>query len=140
MVAAGAVLEDVSTGDILILKRANDLEHQPDQWEITYGRINQFETVETGLRREYEEETGIKDFKIVNMLRNWKIFRGEELAENELIGITFWAQVETKPQVIISSEHSEFKWVTPNEALSFIKVEGIKKDIREFLRVKEESC
>jgi len=140
MVAAGAVLEDKSTGEILVLKRSKNLEHHPDTWEITYGRINQFETVEQGLRREYKEETGIADFEIIKILRCWKIFRGEEAAENELIGITYWCQVNQKPKVIISDEHSEFQWVTPKGALSLIKVEGIQQDIYTFLTSKEEIC
>ncbi|MBI3619608.1 NUDIX domain-containing protein [Candidatus Roizmanbacteria bacterium] len=43
---------------MLILQRSRQLDWQPSQWEISYGRIDQFEDAETGLRRELYEELG----------------------------------------------------------------------------------
>ena len=59
-----------------------------------------------------------------------KIF--EETAENELIGITYYATTGDA-QVTISDEHSEYRWVTAEDALSLIKIGGIKRDINAYL-------
>lgn len=91
MVAVGASIEHAETHKILVIQRTGSLDWQAGKWELLYGRIDQFEDAQTGLRREVSEETGITDLEIGQVLRVWHIFRGPEIAENELIGITFTA-------------------------------------------------
>lgn len=136
MVAAGAVIEHSETGQILIVKRTDNF--HKDEWEITYGRIDQFEDIDEGLKREIMEETGITEVEIKKLLRVWHIFRGEELAEKEVFGFTFYCQT-LQDQVSLSSEHSEYAWVTPVEALKIIKEPGIKKDVEFFMANKGNS-
>lgn len=132
MVAAGAVIEQIGTGKILIVQRNNDLDWKPSEWEICYGRIDQFEDVEAGLKREISEELGIHQLTVVSVLRVWHLFRGTQKAENELIGITFYCRTNSE-SVIISKEHSQYRWVTPQEALQLIAVDGIKEDIQKYI-------
>jgi 8-oxo-dGTP pyrophosphatase MutT (NUDIX family) len=135
MVAVGAVIEQEATGKILIVQRSADLDWQPNEWEILYGRIDQFEDAETGLRRETKEEIGLTDLTIVGLLSVWHIFRGSaETADNELIGITFHCRT-SQEQPTLSSEHQAYKWATPKEALELVKVEGIRRDIAKFMKL-----
>jgi 8-oxo-dGTP pyrophosphatase MutT (NUDIX family) len=131
MVAAGGVLELDHTGKILLVKRSSTLDWHPGEWEITYGRLAQFEDVEMGLRREIGEELGCTDISVGTVLRIWHIFRGERAPESELIGITYSCKTQTET-VRLSDEHSEFAWVTPDQALTMVTVEGIKEDIRAY--------
>jgi len=133
MVAAGAVMELRTTGKILITQRNRTLDWQPGEWELSYGRIAQFESVEMGLRREIKEELGLDLFDIVKVLSVWHIFRGSEKPENELIGITYHCRTENEA-VILSDEHEAYRWVTPEEALAIITVAGIRRDIEAFIR------
>lgn len=132
MVAVGAVIEYPATGEILLVQRAPTEDFQGGEWEIPYGRINQFEDALVGLKREAKEEVGLTDLRIKEILTVWHIFRGPEIAENELIGITYHCQTATK-SVKISAEHAGYRWVRPEEALALIKVEGIKRDIQAFI-------
>jgi 8-oxo-dGTP diphosphatase len=133
MVAAGAVIELRRTGRILVLKRADSRDWQAGEWELMYGRIDQFETPEQGLRREVMEETSIKSLEIVELLTAWHIYRGQKRkAEDELIGVTYRGRVKSE-QVKLSREHSEYRWVTPREALKLIKIEGIARDVKAFI-------
>lgn len=136
MVAAGAVIELVGTDQILIVRRAPELDWQPNEWEITYGRIDQGESVEQGLRREVREELGITDLTLVQPMTCWHIYRGPVAPENEVIGFTYFATTPSNT-VSLSSEHSEFRWVKPEEALTTIKLEGIQRDIKKYLEVKQ---
>ncbi|MCL4208397.1 NUDIX domain-containing protein [Patescibacteria group bacterium] len=132
MVASGAVIEQNNTGKILLVQRASSLDWQPNEWEIMYGRIDQFEDTESGLKREVREEVGITDLEIVEVLTVWHIFRGsEKIAENELIGITYHCRTN-QLEPVLSNEHQAFKWVTPEEALDLVKVDGIRRDIKKF--------
>lgn len=133
MVASGAIIEQGSTGKILLIQRSSELDWNPSEWEILYGRIDQFEDTETGLRREVTEEVGIEDLEIIDVLSAWHIFRGsEEIAENELIGITYHCRT-SQEEPKLSDEHQTYKWVTPEEALELVNVDGIKRDISKFI-------
>lgn len=128
MVAVGAVIAN-SEGKILLIKRSQKLDWHPGEWEIMYGRIAQHEDPQSGLAREIKEELGIT-VTAGSPLTCWHIYRGhEEIAENELIGITFRATT-TETVVKLSDEHEEYRWVNTDEALKLIKVDGIKRDVQ----------
>lgn len=131
MVAAGALIELNTSGKILLIQRAKNLDWHPGEWEICYGRIDQFEGIESGLKREVFEELGIRNLKIVKVLRVWHMFRGSKKAENELIGITYHCRTITE-SIKLSKEHSNYRWVLPSEALELIRNEGIREDINMF--------
>lgn len=136
MVAVGAVIELSQTGKILIIQRSADQDWHPGEWEIDYGRIDQFEEPLDGLRRELQEETGLTDLTIGPILSVWHILRGtEKLPENDLIGITYACQTNSE-QITLSHEHSAYKWVTPEEALQLITIEGIQRDVKLFAEVR----
>lgn len=138
MVGVGAVIECTQDNTILIVKRSVNQDFQGGVWELVYGRVSQFEGPTDGLKREHREEVGFDSFTIVRPLRTWHIFRGEETVENELIGITYWCQVEQKPSIKLNDEHTEYAWVTPERALELMSVDGIKEDVRTYIKVKKE--
>lgn len=128
MVAIGAIIELKGTDKILILKRASQEIHT-GEWETMYGRIDQFEELEDALRREVFEETGLHNLKIKKLQRIWHIFRGEKSEDTEVYGFTFICETEQE-EIQLSAEHSTYRWVTQDEALSLIKVPGIVQDIK----------
>lgn len=101
------------------------------EWEMGYGRKNALETIPGALRREVREETAITDFRIVQLLRVWHFFRGAREVENEILGVSFWCQTPQR-DVTLSSEHSEYRWVTVEEALRLVKVDGLLLDLKIF--------
>jgi 8-oxo-dGTP diphosphatase len=135
MVAVGGMIELRNTGKILIIQRAPDQDWRGGEWETQYGRIDQFEDTLTGLSREILEETGLADIEIKDILTVWHMFRGSEKAENELIGITYWVR-SANEDVQLSFEHTQYRWVEPEEALELIAEEGIRRDIRRFIEIR----
>jgi 8-oxo-dGTP diphosphatase len=134
MVASGAIIEKKATGEILLVQRSTSLDWHPGEWEIVYGRIAQFEDTQTGLLREIREEVGIETVEIVTVIRVWHAFRGtEQTADNELIGITYHCTTSQETPVL-SEEHQDYKWVTPEEAKRLVTVEGINRDISAFIQ------
>ena len=133
MVAVGAVVVN-SENKILLIKRSQKLDWHPGEWEIMYGRIAQHEDAQMGLAREIKEELGI-EVVAGRPLTCWHIYRGhEETAHNELIGITFLATTQ-ESEITLSDEHEEYRWVSPQEALDLIKVDGIKRDINAYINL-----
>ncbi len=138
MVAAGAILEHPETETILLLQRSED-NYKPGIWETGYGRIDQGEDPEAGLRREIREETGIKNIEFVRLLTGWHFYRGEKRAENEVIGLTYWCQTPDQ-EVKLSHEHQEYQWVTLDKALKLVKDPGVLRDINAFIEAKTDAA
>lgn len=135
LVAVGALITK-PTGEILMIKRSESKDFSGGIWEYPMGRLNQFEEPEEGLFREIMEEIGIK-VEIIKPLSIFHIFRGEEIAENELVGVIYWCKLEdTEQEIILSEEHTEYKWCKMEEALELVPNESMRKDI---LRLIEES-
>ncbi|MFZ2587162.1 MAG: NUDIX domain-containing protein [Alphaproteobacteria bacterium] len=116
-------------GRVLVLKRASNVsDWNVEKWELVYGRKAQLEEIEDCVRREILEETGIVDVEIIRALRSWHFFRGDKVAESEILGMTFLCRTTTlEPK--LSREHTDYRWATPEEALNLIEVKGIRLDV-----------
>lgn len=136
MIGVGCIMEHVPTGKILCLKRESS-DFQKGEWELMYGRIDQHEELFTALRREVGEETGLREFQIHRLLRLWHLYRGERSAETEIHGFTFHCTT-TDQHVELSSEHSAFAWLDPEDAFQRISVPGIKLDVQFFMEHKQD--
>lgn len=132
MLAAGAVIQHPTENKILITRRSNT-DHADGAWELVYGRIDNHEELTQGLKREVFEETGLKDLKVLKVLRIWHFYRGEQTADKETYGVTFICQAQSD-QIKLNSEHSHYRWVSPQEAANLISVLGINHDVKLYLK------
>lgn len=130
MVAVGAIIEHPTNKRILLLKRSSCQDFSAGIWEYITGRLNQFEEPEKGLKREIKEEAGL-EIKIIKPISIYHLFRGKEIAENELVGIIYWGKA-ISDKVKLSEEHTAYQWVTLDEAFKMIKKSSMQKDLRAF--------
>lgn len=132
-VAVAALIE--KDGKILITKRSATRDHAPNEWEagIT-GRIGQNESMEEALRREVQEEIGLT-VEIVTPYRVFHFYRGTEKAEHQ--GVNFWCKYVRGEVQLDMNEQTEYKWVTPEDALKYINEEDVKKSLHYFLEFKK---
>lgn len=131
MVAVGAIIEN-EHGQVLLLQRNKANDFGGEIWEYISGRMKQFESPEEALKREVFEEVGIKDIQIIKPVSVFHIFRGEKVAEKELVGIVYWVKTKQK-EIRISEEHTDYKWVSRDDALTLITHPGVKQDFENFL-------
>jgi 8-oxo-dGTP diphosphatase len=94
----------------LILFRSNQVEIKPSCWDFPGGRLQDGEDPETGLMREVKEEIG-QNIKVLNRQANYQI---------ALNGILYYfviynAKMLDGEEIILSSEHSNFRWSTKKE-------------------------
>lgn len=131
MIGVGCIMQHEPTGKVLCLLR-DGADYQKGEWELMYGRIDQHEELFEALQRELMEETGIAEFRVERLLRVWHFYRGEKSPETEIHGFTFHCVTQSQ-HVVLSPEHSEYRWVDPAEALELIQIHGIREDLRFFL-------
>jgi len=109
-------------GKLLVMKRAPTHKVMPNLWEIVGGRLNPGEDTFEGLKREVKEECGLQ-IEILNPLA----VRHFSRSDGQLITfISFLCKTDSS-DVILSGEHTEFKWIDlsmPESELAFYLGEG----------------
>ncbi|TFF85273.1 NUDIX domain-containing protein [Candidatus Heimdallarchaeota archaeon] len=136
MVAVAAIIEN-RNGDILLIKRKAAIEPYIECWEDVGGRLKQSESPHSGLKREIEEETGLKDIEIVKTLgANFHYRNNERKPENEIIIISYWCKT-TSSTVKLSNEHSSYRWLSYQNALELASYNALKNNLQIYWKEKQ---
>lgn len=98
----------------LLLKRSEN-ELYPGIWQMVSGKIKNKENAFTTAQRELKEETGLTALKL------WVAPKVNSFYDQQSDTINFIpvfaALVENNSPVVISHEHSQYLWLSKNEAL-----------------------
>lgn len=141
--SAGAVIFRKEGGIIYYLL----LHYSPGHWDFPKGHIEKGETELETMKREVEEETGIKDILVAPDFKEtirwfFKKTYGLKKEEKSSAPLVFktavFYLVETKTSEIkISSEHTGYKWLNFEESLkqlTFKNAKNILKKADEFIK------
>ncbi len=112
----------------LLLFKVNPKElHNPfgePYWDLPGGRIHRGDKVKDTLRREIEEETGIKRINsmkpLMMVLSPIRIPFGE--TDIGLILSIYICDVDEFKDLKLSAEHTEFSWFSPKEASALLEI------------------
>ena len=96
-------------------------------WQGVAGKIEKGETAVQTVVRELKEETGMKPKKMfaADHIANFYDARNDRILMVPIFGI----EVENS-DVRLSEEHSEYKWVSFDEALDLLTWKGQKEGLR----------
>jgi len=105
----------LSNGKYLLLLRSAEEDICPSDWDIPGGGIEPGETEQGAMVREIKEETGID----LSSCRAIPIKRWEGLNKNgvKISGIDFLCILDSRPDVVLSPEHVEARWLSKEEIL-----------------------
>lgn len=112
--------------EFLLLKRAA-YQYYPNLWQMVSGKIKEGEKAYQTALREIKEETNLIPEKLW-IAPNINSFYSPDDEYISLIPV-FAAKVSSNSEVVISSEHSEFKWVKKDEAKNLLAWEGQRKSV-----------
>ena len=112
--------------EFLLLKRA-PYQYYPNLWQMVSGKIKENETAYRTALREIEEETGLapEKFWVAPTVNS---FYSPDYDYVCLLPV-FAANVKHDCNVKLSKEHSEYKWVSPEEAKKLLAWEGQRKSV-----------
>lgn len=99
-------------GLILALRRSATDNRRPLTWDLPGGGVDFGEDPTAGAIRECDEEAGFK-------IENLSIFNVTSVNKDSyVIKLLFYAHISDRPEVKLSHEHDEYKWVTVHEFIA----------------------
>lgn len=113
--------------EFLLIKRSDDDELFPGLWQMVTGSINEGEKAYETALREIQEETGLVPLKFW-IAPNVNSFYNQIKDVINFIPV-FAALVEKNSKVILSNEHSDYKWVQYDEAVKMLVWKGQRNSV-----------
>jgi len=109
----------------LLLFREGHDKYKP-LWGFARGKIEEDEDEMSTVKREIEEETGLKKLKYLKFREkiSWFFRRDGETIFKESI---FYLAENVNEEVKISDEHDDFKWCSFDEAMKLLKFKNAKE-------------
>lgn len=107
-----------------LILRYNTVDHY---WGFAKGGIEENETVEQAALREVEEETGLKNVKLIKNFKENDSYSFEENGEKFFKEVTWLLGEVDEDEVILSHEHEDFKWLNYEEALELLSFKELKR-------------
>ena len=100
-------------GKILAIFRTETAPSRPNTWDLPGGEVDFGESPQDGIRREIKEETGLEVEDVRPFDTEVHLFPEEGV---------YWLTIAYKCKassnnVVLSWEHNNYKWVTPEEFL-----------------------
>lgn len=139
--SAGAIIFRKENKKIyyLLLHYPSSAKAPKDYWDLPKGHVEKGEKELDTVRREVEEETGLKDIKFIEGFKEWIKYFFKFRGKNVLKFVTFYLG-ETKTKTVkVSFEHLGFEWL-PYEAalkrLTFKNAKEILQKANDFLSTK----
>ncbi len=112
--------------EFLLLKRSPE-QYYPNLWQMVTGKIKENETAYQSALREIKEETGLtpEKFWVAPTVNSFYS------PDKDYICIlpVFATRVNDECEIILSKEHTEFKWVNPEEAKQLLAWDGQRKSV-----------
>ncbi len=127
-IAVKGIIEN-NNGEILIVKRSNTDDHKPNVWETVGGGMDIKESPQQALAREIIEETGLS----VEVKNPFNVFTFKKDTGEFKVGITFICKY-LGGDVVLSSEHTDYKWIKSEEFVNFDSIPSLQEEILNYSR------
>lgn len=118
---------------ILLLKRSDKVRVYQGLWNSVAGYLDEFRPLEEKAHEELREELGIT----ADIIKQTKLGQPYELTDNKAqkIWIIFPVLIELnkEPAIKLDWEHTDYKWIDPNDLKSFDIVPDLDKTLAKVL-------
>jgi ADP-ribose pyrophosphatase YjhB (NUDIX family) len=119
--------------EILLLKRSQEVGNYRGKWNVIAGFIDEEKPIEQKALEEIADETGITRSDI-ERVTTYAPFDYHDSATGKT-WVIYAAKVELnrKPDIQLDWEHSECKWIKPNELRQYDFIVGLDETIEKML-------
>jgi 8-oxo-dGTP diphosphatase len=102
MTGAGIIFLNIKNEVLLLLRDDNASIPYPNMWDIPGGKVEQDEKPEETVRREMNEEMGLKNIGDIHL---FKIFKSKNIKD-----YIFWKRIELNPNEIELNEGQKIEY------------------------------
>jgi len=114
----------------LLLHYPSSAKAPKEYWDFPKGHVEKGEKELDTVRREVEEETGLKDIKFVEGFKEWMKYFFKFKGKTVLKFVTFYL-IETKEKnVKVSFEHLGYEWLPYGKALEQLTFKNAKEILK----------
>ena len=126
---------EVSAGAIVFRTTKNGphyllLHHTEGHWDFPKGNMEKGEEEKDTVRREIEEETGIKRIRFIDGFRETIKYSYKSKGEKIFKVVVFYLVRSSQKNVKISYEHKGFAWLQYDDALARVTFKNSKKILK----------
>jgi 8-oxo-dGTP pyrophosphatase MutT (NUDIX family) len=114
----------------LLLHYPSSAKAPKDYWDFPKGHIEKGEKELETVKREVEEETGLKDIKFVEGFKEWIKYFFRHKGKNVFKIVTFLLAETKEKEIKISLEHIGYQWLSYKEALKQLKFKNAKEILK----------
>ena len=104
---------------ILILKRSNKVSLYQGKWNTVAGYIDELKPIQEKINEEISQETGIKKEDISYHKIGKTYTFTDQLVDKTWIVIPAIVELKIKPKIKLDWEHTEYKWIKPEDLRKF---------------------
>lgn len=108
------------------------VEDHKGKWEMPGGKVDFGESPEDTLKRELNEELGVEDAVINDLVKSWTFCVQSEGDDYQFIVIVYSADIGNQ-DIKHSDEHKKYEWVPKDKINSLNMRDGYKESIKQFL-------
>jgi len=130
--SAGAVIFRRENNNIyyLLLHYPSSTKAPKEYWDLPKGHIEKGEKELETVKREVEEETGLKDIKFIDGFKKWIKYFFKFNGKNILKFVTFYLGETKTKEVKVSYEHLGYEWLSYEKALERLTFKNAKEILK----------
>jgi 8-oxo-dGTP pyrophosphatase MutT (NUDIX family) len=117
-------------GKILLLKRSDKVLNYKGMWNVIGGYIDRPEPLQAKAMSELNEETGIDAGLASSIVAAEPYMLIDKKTSKTWLVCAFLVEFDKAPKVKLDFEHTEYRWIAPEELKSFDTVPGIENTYR----------
>ena len=118
---------------ILLLKRSNKVGTYKGKWQVVAGYLDELKPLKEKVLEELKEELKVSE-KLIKKITYGKRFSFKDKKINKTwIVHPVLAELKQRPKINLSEEHTEYKWIFPEEIKKYDTVPNLKKSLKAVL-------
>jgi len=114
----------------LLLHYPSNTKSPKEYWDLPKGHIEKGEKLEDTVKREVEEETGLKNIELIEGFKETIKYFFKWESKNILKFVTFYLAETRTRDVKISEEHIDYEWLPYEKALEKLTFKNAKEILK----------
>jgi isopentenyldiphosphate isomerase len=119
---------------ILLLKRSDKVLTYKGKWNTVAGYIDELKSIQEKIKEEVREELGIEEnnFSSIFIGESYE-FKDEKINKTWIV-FPVLVELKNEPEIKLDWEHTEYKWVKPEEIESFDIVSNLNESLKRVVK------